>query len=52
MPTKPTEPITMKLTQSTDQELDELVGQLKKLKFSAVELARMVALMPFLDRIR
>jgi len=42
-PTKP--------AQLTDQELDELTGQLKKLRLSAVELAKMVASMPFLNRI-
>ena len=52
MPTEPTEPVTIKPAQSTDQELNELVGQLKKLRLSAVELARVAATMPFLDRIR
>jgi len=49
---KPTELNTTKTTQSTDQELDELVGQLRKLRLNAVELVRMVVLMPFLDKIR
>ena len=35
-----------------DQEIDEMVGQLKSLKLSKAELAEVAATMSFLDRIR
>jgi len=40
------------VSQSTDPELNKLIIQLKKLKLNAVELARVAAIMPFLERIR
>ena len=40
------------VSQLTDPELNELVVQLKKLRLSAVELAGVAAIMPFLERIR
>jgi len=52
MPTKPIKPIIIKTTQLTNQELNKLVGQLKKLRLSTVELAKIAVLIPFLDRIR
>jgi len=49
---KPTELDTTKTTQLTDLELNELVRQLRKLRLSTEELARMAVLMLCLDRIR
>ena len=37
---------------TVDQEMEEMVGQLRSLKLSKVELAVAARLMPFFDRIR
>ena len=43
---------TQQQSPSTDQEMDEMVSQLKGLRLSKTELAVAARSMPFLDRIR